>query len=105
MQGILKNHQLLEMIPKIFDKSLPSADTINREVSQSKDGLSAVLVNFKHLLFAYRWMQSDQIGYQSALRWLMTITDQVFYYYMSLNESLYAYHTIVISEYYMKKVL
>lgn len=61
-----------------------------------------VLLNFKHLLFAFRWNSQTTLNY---LEWLVTVTNDIFFYFLKQGEPMYAYHALKISEYYIKQVL
>ena len=61
-----------------------------------------VLLNFKHLLYSFRWNPNLGLNY---LEWLVTVVNDCFFYFLKNNEPLYAYHCLIIAEYYIKKVL
>ena len=76
-------------------------DTIQSFDADFNEECEIVLLNFKQLLFSYRWNAATTINY---LEWLVTVTNDIFYYFLKHSEPMYAYHTLKISEYYMKKV-
>ena len=77
-------------------------DTIQSFDAEFSEESEIVLLNFKHLLFSYRWSASTTLNY---LEWLVTITNDIFFYFIKQSEPMYAYHTLKIGEYYLKRVL
>lgn len=77
-------------------------DTIQSFDADFSEEPERVLLNFKHLLFAYRWNSSTTLNY---LEWLVTITNDIFYYFLKQSEPMYAYHTLKIAEFYLTRVL
>ena len=77
-------------------------DTIQSFDADFTEDAEKVLLNFKHLLFAYRWNAATTLNY---LEWLITITNDIFFFYLKLSEPMYAYHSLKIAEFYMSKVL
>ena len=77
-------------------------DTIQSFDADFSEEPQIVLLNFKHLLFSYRWNSSTTLNY---LEWLITVTNDIFFYFLKQSEPMYAYHALKISEYYVKNVL
>jgi hypothetical protein len=77
-------------------------DTIQSFDADFNEESQIVLLNFKHLLFSYRWNSDTTLNY---LEWLITVTNDIFFYFLKQSEPMYAYHALKISEYYVKNVL
>lgn len=54
-------------------------DTIQSFDAEFNEESEIVLLNFKHLLFSYRWSASTTLNY---LEWLITITNDIFFYFI-----------------------
>jgi hypothetical protein len=61
-----------------------------------------VLLNFKHLLFAFRWQGQTSLNY---FEWLFSVSNDCFFFFLKKNEPMYAYHTLLLTEFYIKQVL
>ena len=58
------------------DKRMDTIQSFDAEFSEESE---TVLLNFKHLLFSYRWNGATTLNY---LEWLVTVTNDIFYYYL-----------------------
>ena len=54
-------------------------DTIQSFDADFNEESEIVLLNFKHLLFSYRWNAATTLNY---LEWLITVTNDIFYYFL-----------------------
>jgi len=81
------------------DKRMETNQSFNTEFNESPE---IVLLNFKHLLFSFRWNQSLTINY---LQWLVTVVNDCFFYFLKKSEPIYAFHVLAIADFYIKKVL
>ena len=66
-------------------------DTIQSFDADFSEEPQIVLLNFKHLLFSYRWNSSTTLNY---LEWLITVTNDIFFYFLKQSEPMYAYHAL-----------
>ena len=62
----------------------------------------AVLANFKKFLLSLRWTNNHPKNFKE---WFLSIVDDCFYYYLKLNEPVYAYHLLKISRSFMQNFL
>jgi hypothetical protein len=61
-----------------------------------------VLLNFKNLLFSFRWNKEMTINY---LQWMITVVNDCVFYFIKKQEPVYAFHTLTLAEFYIKKIL
>ena len=77
-------------------------ETVQSFDAQFEEDPQIVLLNFKNLLFSFRWNKEISINY---LQWLITVVNDCVYYFLKQSEPIYAFHTLVIAEFYVKKIL
>lgn len=77
-------------------------ETVQSFDAQFEEEPHIVLLNFKNLLFSLRWNRDLTINY---LQWLITVVNDCVYYFIKHSEPIYAFHTLVIAEFYIKKIL
>jgi len=61
-----------------------------------------VLLNFKNLLFSFRWNKEMTINY---LQWMITVVNDCVFYFIKKQEPVYAFHILTLAEFYIKKIL
>lgn len=81
------------------DKRMETVQSFGAEFEENPE---IVLLNFKNLLFSFRWNKNLTINY---LQWLITVVNDCVYYFIKHSEPIYAFHTLVLAEFYIKKVL
>ena len=77
-------------------------DTVQSFDAEFDEEPDVVLLNLKNLLFAYRWQTNSSLNY---IQWLISVTNDCFFYFLKKSEPMYAYHSLVIAEFYIKSVL
>lgn len=77
-------------------------ETVQSFDAQFEEDSQTVLLNFKNLLFAFRWNKQLTINY---LQWLITVVNDCVFYFIKKQEPVYAFHTLVLAEFYVKKIL
>ena len=85
--------------PFELNKSQMSAESFNQEFKLEPEIL---LSNFSKFLMSLRWTKSHPKNFKE---WFLSIVDDWFYFYLKMNEPVYAYHLLKISKSFIQKFL
>jgi len=76
-----------------------SMESFNEEFKLEPE---AVLSNFNKFLISMKWTKNQPKNFKE---WFLSIVDDCFYYYLKMNEPVYAYHLLKISRSFMQNYL
>ena len=85
--------------PFELNKSQMSAESFNQEFKLEPEVL---LSNFSKFLMSLRWTRSHPKNFKE---WFLSIVDDWFYFYLKMNEPVYAYHLLKISKSFIQNFL
>ena len=85
-----------------FEMEDKRMETVQSFDAEFDDEPEIVMLNFKNLLFSFRWNKNITFNY---LQWLITVVNDCVHFFLKKSEPIYAFHVLVLAEFYIKKVL